>query len=85
MNVFFFAKNKCTISFAFFLSFLQDSFILETPGGGGFGASDERKQPETLMSHSGADHSTKRLSSKDPHSFTERGSIFEYRKAQESV
>lgn len=49
---------------------LQDSFILETPGGGGYGSRDT-KQPSFTRTAS--------------RTFLERGSVFEYRKAQESV
>lgn len=50
---------------------LQDRFVLHTPGGGGYGMEEEEKQ------HS----SSKRL----PQVFPERGSVYEYRRAQESV
>lgn len=52
-----------------------DTFALKTPGGGGYGVFNEQKQMK--------------LSEKDAHSstkeFVERGSVFEYRQAQESV
>ncbi|XP_015172875.1 PREDICTED: 5-oxoprolinase isoform X1 [Polistes dominula] len=47
-----------------------DTFILETPGGGGYGSLDT-KQPIFTRTIS--------------RTFVERGSVFEYRKAQESV
>ncbi|XP_012239742.1 5-oxoprolinase [Bombus impatiens] len=46
-----------------------DTFILETPGGGGYGSAGE-KMPSMQKTSQG---------------FVERGSVFEYRKAQESV
>ncbi|CAK9830305.1 OPLAH [Anthophora retusa] len=46
-----------------------DTFILETPGGGGYGPPDQK-----VTSHQ-----------RNPSKFLERGSVFEYRKAQESV
>ncbi|XP_053980363.1 5-oxoprolinase [Hylaeus volcanicus] len=46
-----------------------DTFILETPGGGGYGPPGV-KVP---------------LAQRNPQGFIERGSVFEYRKAQESV
>lgn len=51
-----------------------DTFILKTPGGGGYGRTDEleKNQNET--------HAI--LQTKE---FVERGSVFEYRQAQESV
>ncbi|RLU22243.1 hypothetical protein DMN91_004521 [Ooceraea biroi] len=61
-----------------------DKFILETPGGGGFGKPDEKKEAGT-MSHVKIDRSMKDPSPRSPRSFTEHGSVFEYRKAQESV
>lgn len=52
-----------------FLHLLQDVFILETPGGGGYGEPREKQD----------------FTKKTTKTFVERGSIFEYRKAQESV
>lgn len=52
------------------MSFLQDKFILETPGGGGYG----KPGMKTLLTDK-----------TDSYNFMERGSVFEYRKAQESV
>ncbi|XP_058790910.1 5-oxoprolinase [Phymastichus coffea] len=46
-----------------------DSFLLETPGGGGYG--EPRERPV--------------MAKKTMNTFVERGSVFEYRKAQESV
>lgn len=48
---------------------LKDTFQLFTPGGGGWGS----------------DFQSKDLPTKKAYEFTERGSVFEYRKAQESV
>ena len=48
---------------------MQDTFLLETPGGGGFGAPGSAPLREEKVSKT----------------FVERGSIYEYRKAQESV
>lgn len=47
----------------------QDTFILETPGGGGYGPPGEKAASAR----------------EKPRGFVERGSVFEYRKAQESV
>ncbi|EFN85192.1 5-oxoprolinase [Harpegnathos saltator] len=47
-----------------------DKFILESPGGGGYGVPGTSAPP---------------LRIRDSHNFAERGSVFEYRKAQESV
>lgn len=49
-----------------------DTFILETPGGGGYGSPDTKQTSPTGTSSRG-------------NRFLERGSVFEYRKAQESV
>lgn len=49
--------------------YLQDTFLLETPGGGGYGV------PGTRLS----------VSQRANKLFTEHGSVYEYRKAQESV
>ena len=48
---------------------MQDTFLLETPGGGGFGAPGSAPSREEKVSKT----------------FVERGSVYEYRKAQESV
>ncbi|KAK0174592.1 hypothetical protein PV327_010350 [Microctonus hyperodae] len=48
---------------------LQDTFLLETPGGGGYGASGTRAS----------------ISNNNVQKFLERGSVYEYRMSQESV
>lgn len=53
---------------------LQDMFCLYTPGGGGFGSEGDLK--------SGGPQSKRRRLNEV---FTERGSVFEYRMAQEGV
>lgn len=50
-----------------------DTFILETPGGGGYGSPDTKQTSPTGTTSSCGN------------TFLERGSVFEYRKAQESV
>ncbi|XP_070160047.1 5-oxoprolinase isoform X2 [Polyergus mexicanus] len=74
-----------------------DRFIMETPGGGGYGPVGKEgqvKEPSVLSSKVyDSRRLTTRLSSKYERSrsskslrnFTERGSLFEYRMAQESV
>lgn len=74
-----------------------DRFIMETPGGGGYGPvskEGQAKEPSVLSSKVyDSRRLTTRLSSKYERSrsskslrnFTERGSLFEYRMAQESV
>ncbi|XP_029678824.1 5-oxoprolinase isoform X1 [Formica exsecta] len=74
-----------------------DRFIMETPGGGGYGPVSKEgraKEPSVLSSKVyDSRRLTTRLSSKYERSrsskslrnFTERGSLFEYRMAQESV
>lgn len=52
---------------------MQDVFRLQTPGGGGFGSPGEGGDPEEAAEPPA------------PRSFTERGSVFEYRRAQEAV
>lgn len=49
-----------------------DIFCLKTPGGGGFGPPEDNSRPLNNTSS-------------DFKQFTERGSVFEYRQAQESV
>uniref|UniRef100_A0A8C5PWK3 5-oxoprolinase, ATP-hydrolysing n=1 Tax=Leptobrachium leishanense TaxID=445787 RepID=A0A8C5PWK3_9ANUR len=49
-----------------------DVFMLHTPGGGGYGETKEKEEPPLP-------------SAIHPHSFAERGSVFEYRMAQETV
>lgn len=44
-------------------------FQLQTPGGGGWGPASQEKQPNPIKATA----------------FVERGSVFEYKKAQESV
>lgn len=51
----------------------QDVFCLQTPGGGGFGLPGDAGEAED-----GAEPAA-------PRSFAERGSLFEYRRAQEAV
>lgn len=51
--------------------FLQDIFILLTPGGGGYGKVDDEHQSQAEESGF--------------QSFVERGSLFDYRLAQEGV
>lgn len=51
----------------------QDVFRLQTPGGGGFGSPGDGGDPE---------EATEPPASR---SFAERGSVFEYRRAQEAV
>lgn len=48
-----------------------DIFSMQTPGGGGYGIPDELSANNQAQS--------------DIQTFTERGSVFEYRQAQESV
>ncbi|XP_011879574.1 PREDICTED: 5-oxoprolinase [Vollenhovia emeryi] len=73
-----------------------DKFIMETPGGGGYGFVYEEKQVGRSSIYSkthDSQHLTTRSTSKyedskstsSLHNFTERGSVFEYRMAQESV
>jgi N-methylhydantoinase B/oxoprolinase/acetone carboxylase alpha subunit len=47
---------------------------METPGGGGYGKCDEETKNKMKSN----------LECKSLHTFTERGSVFEYRKSQES-
>ncbi|XP_053322646.1 5-oxoprolinase [Spea bombifrons] len=49
-----------------------DVFVLRTPGGGGYGKCEEREKAQTP-------------SKKHSRSFAERGSVFDYRMAQETV
>lgn len=69
---------------------------METPGGGGYGSVYEEKQVERASIYSktfDSQHLISRSTSKYKDSksnsnlqnFTERGSVFEYRMAQESV
>lgn len=70
-----------------------DKFIMETPGGGGYGAAYEDKGAEKSLRTYNSQHLTtsstpKYKDSKSNRSqniFAERGSVFEYRMAQESV
>ncbi|XP_018407362.1 PREDICTED: 5-oxoprolinase [Cyphomyrmex costatus] len=73
-----------------------DKFIMETPGGGGYGSVYKDKQAEkssvyskTYNSQYLATRSTSEYkdteSNRTLHNFVERGSVFEYRMAQESV
>ncbi|NXX64009.1 OPLA oxoprolinase, partial [Scopus umbretta] len=50
-----------------------DVFRLQTPGGGGFGCPGDGADPEEATEPPA------------PRSFAERGSLFEYRRAQEAV
>ncbi|KAF1672951.1 5-oxoprolinase, partial [Pygoscelis papua] len=50
-----------------------DVFRLQTPGGGGFGSPGDGGDPEEVAEPPA------------PRSFAERGSLFEYRRAQETV
>lgn len=60
----------------FFFFFRQDVFELRTPGGGGYGSSNSDDDSLTPKDNeNGKSHGT----------FVERGSVFEYRQAQESV
>jgi len=67
---------------------------METPGGGGYGSVYEDKQAERSSVYSKTYDSQLRRSisehqdsksNRNLHNFTERGSVFEYRMAQESV
>lgn len=51
-----------------------DIFALKTPGGGGYGFPDENQEKH---------HKTDKIT--ETKEFVERGSVFEYRQAQESV
>ncbi|XP_070518965.1 5-oxoprolinase isoform X2 [Cardiocondyla obscurior] len=74
-----------------------DKFIMETPGGGGYGSICEEKQTEEFSICSKTLYNSQHLVTKsalkfkDPrfnsslNNFAERGSVFEYRMAQESV
>lgn len=57
-----------------FVYTFQDVFQLHTPGGGGYGSPDSQNENPIL--------GTEKAS---PASFIERGSVYEYRQAQESV
>ncbi|XP_011188481.2 5-oxoprolinase [Zeugodacus cucurbitae] len=50
-----------------------DIFLLKTPGGGGYGVPDVTADAGKVVSHT------------EKHNLTERGSVFEYRQAQESA
>ncbi|MCJ8738120.1 hypothetical protein PDJAM_G00031930, partial [Pangasius djambal] len=54
-----------------------DRFVLHTPGGGGYGTEEEEEEEEKQHSSSKQRSSTR--------AFAERGSVYEYRRAQESV
>ncbi|XP_074000836.1 LOW QUALITY PROTEIN: 5-oxoprolinase [Numenius arquata] len=54
-----------------------DVFLLQTPGGGGFGSPEDGGDPQV-----GGDPEE---GTGPPRSFAERGSLFEYRRAQEAV
>jgi len=68
---------------------------METPGGGGYGSVYEDKQAEKSSAYSktyDSQHLRRSTSeyqdsksNRNLHNFTERGSVFEYRMAQESV
>ncbi|KAL6434957.1 hypothetical protein ACFW04_005248 [Cataglyphis niger] len=75
-----------------------DRFIMETPGGGGYGPVSKEGQARESSVLSSKVYDSRRLttslsskyersksSSKSLRNFTERGSLFEYRMAQESV
>nr|XP_012216316.1 PREDICTED: 5-oxoprolinase [Linepithema humile]XP_012216317.1 PREDICTED: 5-oxoprolinase [Linepithema humile] len=65
-----------------------DGFIMETPGGGGYGLISKKQADENSDYRRLKRRSLKHRDSKwkkNQHIFTERGSVFEYRKAQESV
>ncbi|XP_029175794.1 5-oxoprolinase [Nylanderia fulva] len=74
-----------------------DRFIMETPGGGGYGPVGKREQAKKSSVLSSKVYDSQRLatrfsskykrsrSNKSLRNFTERGSVFEYRMAQESV
>lgn len=52
-----------------------DTFALKTPGGGGYGIPDDQNQG----------NSSEKDQNSQTKEFVERGSVFEYRQAQESV
>lgn len=70
---------------------------METPGGGGYGPVSKREQAKESSDLSSKVYDSRRLttrlsskykrsrSNKSLRNFTERGSVFEYRMAQESV
>lgn len=66
--------------------FFQDVFQLHTPGGGGYGSRDEARESSDDTSE-GASMSFPigNPSGAGGRTFVERGSVFEYRQAQESV
>lgn len=70
----FFLLNNFNIlnKFVFFRTF-QDIFLLKTPGGGGYGVPNVQAIGSKAVSHA------------EKHHLTERGSVFEYRQAQESA
>lgn len=51
----------------------QDIYAMKTPGGGGYGPKSSENQPKNVDG------------SHDKSLFLERGSVYEYRQAQESV
>jgi len=65
------------LSLEFILQFFltQDKFIIETPGGGGYGKRSKKSKDKIEANN---------LPYKSLHTFTERGSVFDYRKTQES-